>query len=238
MLLDGHGTPHDGRPAGLDELEQLAAAHEQEGEATERPPDPIAELSRDHFVARHVGRTVVVRLEHDPVLDRAAHVFIGATDLRLFYANRRVPVGTDANDRSVTKPLADAWLSSPARRTYERMVLQPGQETAPEVYNLWRGWGIEPKPGSWATIQRHLLETVCAADDDLFDYLRGWMAYAVQHPPRRPEVAVVLRGGKGAGKGAAVAPLMRIFGGHAVQLAHPRHLTGNFRLYLPTGQPL
>jgi hypothetical protein len=232
MALNGHGTSHDGQPAGLDELEQLAATHEQENGPTDGPPDPIAELNKDHFVARHAGRTVVVRREHDPVLGRAAHVFIGAADLKLYYANRRVPVGTDASERPVMKPLADAWFSSPARRTFERMVLQPGQEVAPDVYNLWRGWGIEPKPGNWTTIRRHLLETVCAADDELFEYFRGWMAFAVQHPDRRPEVAVVLRGGKGAGKGAAVAPLMRIFGGHAIQLANAKHLTGNFNAHL------
>ena len=45
-------------------------------------------------------------------------------------------------------------------------------------------------------------------------------------------MAVVLRGGRGAGKGAFARELGRLFGSHFIHLSNARHLLGNFNAHL------
>ena len=58
----------------------------------------------------------------------------------------------------IVKGLGEAWLNHHQRRTYDRIALIPSGPCPPDVYNLWRGWGVEPKAGSWSTIEAHLRE--------------------------------------------------------------------------------
>ena len=64
------------------------------------------------------------------------------------------------------------------------------------------------------------------------DWLIGWLAYCVQHPGRQAEVAVVLRGLKGTGKGMVGQMLMRIFRDHSLHITNSKHLVGNFNAHL------
>ena len=54
----------------------------------------------------------------------------------------------------------------------------------------------------------------------------------MQHPNRPAEVAVVLRGGKGSGKGIFGRWLRRMFGQHGMQVTNSSHLVGKFNLHL------
>ena len=58
------------------------------------------------------------------------------------------------------------------------------------------------------------------------------MARAVQHPDLHAEVAVVLRGPKGTGKGTLGQILHRLFRHHAMQISNPAHFTGRFNGHL------
>ena len=58
------------------------------------------------------------------------------------------------------------------------------------------------------------------------------MAYAVQNPGRPGEVAVVLRGREGTGKGIFAKEFGRLFGPHFTHITHGRHLTGHFNRHL------
>jgi hypothetical protein len=51
------------------------------------------------------------------------------------------------------------------------------------------------------------------------------MAYAVQEPGKAGEVAVVLRGKEGTGKGIAAKEFGRLFGSHFRHVVHAKHLT-------------
>ena len=55
---------------------------------------------------------------------------------------------------------------------------------------------------------------MCDGDAQRFDYLLKWMANAVQHPDQPGQVAGVLRGGRGAGKGIVAKWFGRLFGQH------------------------
>lgn len=195
--------------------------------------DGIDELNDSHLVTRQGGRTLILRREQDPGVGRASYVPVRQEDLKLYYANRMVEVGRTEKGAAIMKPLATAWLQSPRRSTYSDLVMDPSRSPNDRnVFNLWKGWGVQPKQGSWDTIRNHLFEVVCSSNHETFAYLLGWMAFVVQHPAQRPEVAIVMRGGKGCGKGVAVAPLMRIFGEHALHLTQAKHLVGNFNGHL------
>src|SRR3954468_13556456 len=58
------------------------------------------------------------------------------------------------------------------------------------------------------------------------------LARMVQQPNRQGEVALVLRGKKGTGKGTLGKWLMKIFGQHGMQIANAKHLVGNFNAHL------
>jgi hypothetical protein len=58
------------------------------------------------------------------------------------------------------------------------------------------------------------------------------MALAVQHPEQRGEVAVVMRGKEGTGKGIFASSFGKLFGSHFLQITQGKHLTGHFNAHL------
>ena len=119
-----------------------------------------------------------------------------------FYLNCRIPV-PQGGGKTVLKPVADVWLHHPKRRQFVGGVIfdPSGHHARPDMLNLWQGFAVEPRPGSWARLQDHILKIVCAGDTSLRDWLMGWMARLVQRPGEQGEVAVVMRGIEGCGKG-------------------------------------
>lgn len=131
------------------------------------------------------------------------------------------------------KPEVELWWKSPERRAYTGgLRLIPTGTCPPDVYNLWNGFGVEPSQGGATSILQFILAVVCNNDQQSFDYLIGWLAHGVQHPERQAEVAIVMRGGKGIGKGTLGKLMKRIYGSHALQITNVKHLTGNFNGHL------
>jgi hypothetical protein len=73
---------------------------------------------------------------------------------------------------------------------------------------------------------------ICAGDETVYQYVLAWLAHAVQCPDRLPEVALALRGGRGAGKGIFARTFGELFGQHYLQIANTKHLTGHFNAHL------
>jgi hypothetical protein len=149
------------------------------------------------------------------------------------YSARYVEV-MDGTGRPVSKPAALFWLSNPNRRQYEGLDLAPnGPAVLPGNFlNLWRGWGVDAKPGGWPLMRRHVNEILAAGDAEFAEYILMWTAWVVQNPGVPPEVALVLRGGKGSGKGVWGKALMTIFGQHGLQIFSPDHLSGKHNAHL------
>jgi phage/plasmid-associated DNA primase len=81
-------------------------------------------------------------------------------------------------------------------------------------------------------MRAHIRDVICGGDDALGAYVLGWLARMVQHPDQPGEVALVLRGKKGTGKGTLGNWLVKLLGQHAVHVAHAKHLVGNFNAHL------
>jgi hypothetical protein len=185
--------------------------------------DAIDEMNEKHFWVR-MGKDDVVGREDDdyPVFQRPKALYTE-------YANRQVVVGVDDKGKPQLKPLFPAWLESPNRRSYRKIVFSPPPVThEAEDYNLWRGYAVAPVPGRWDKFREHLLHIICSGNVEHFHYLLYLLAYTIQFPGERSQVAVVMRGEIGAGKGTLIRMLEDIFGHHFIQLDKVDQLVGRF----------
>lgn len=198
------------------------------------PPDAshaadIAELNVSHFMARENGKTFVGREVTDPNTGTVALQRMSTKDMIDFYRNRPVIIQNGSKVR--TTSAGEYWLQHPDRRTYDDVVFAPNQEVS-GCYNLWRGFAVTSAKGNWELMKRHIREVICNSNDDLYRYVLGWMANAVQHPDRAGEAAIVLLGSQGCGKGVFARSFGQLFGQHYHQVSQARHLLGNFNAHL------
>jgi hypothetical protein len=194
--------------------------------------DVVFEMNRKHAVVREGGRTVVITDDYDPALERRVWTRSSFHDFNNFYLPQRVQTGSNKTTGAPTYArLGPFWLEHPDRRQYEGVVMSPGRDV-PGYLNLWQGFAVEPRPGRWPRLHQHIFEVICGADVAAFNYLMAWIAAAVQRPGQRAEVAIVLRGRRGVGKGHFVRSLGRLFGRHYLQISQPKHLVGHFNAHL------
>jgi hypothetical protein len=77
-----------------------------------------------------------------------------------------------------------------------------------------------------------MLDVLCGGSDDLLGYVLDWSARMVQQPASPGEVAVVMRGVEGTGKGTLARVVKRLLGQHGMAVSNAKHLTGNFNAHL------
>jgi len=137
--------------------------------------------------------------------------------------------------------IAAAWLESPQRRQYERIVFSPAaphtEPVAPKgAYNLWRGFAAKPSADpSGSACQLfidHMADNVCNGDEKHFVWLMGWFAQIMQDPARKKSTSIVLRGKQGTGKTIVGKTIGALLGGHYGLFSEPRYLTGRFNSHL------
>ena len=202
------------------------------------PTDPVTqvvtEFNERYFIANDSGKAMIWQPTRDPTLDnRIYYQRSRVPDLRTFYMNRLIEEGVAKDGRPILKNAADVWLNHPDRRQYINGVLfDPSGTQRPGIYNLWQGLAVTPMPGSWHLMQHHLLNIVCAGNQNNYRYLLKWLARAVQLPAKQGEVAVVLRGLEGVGKSILGVVMKRIFGQHGLAISQSIHLVGKFNLHL------
>jgi hypothetical protein len=97
---------------------------------------------------------------------------------------------------------------------------------------MWQGWGVVPKEGDWGLIRQHIEEVIAGGNKEFADYVIRWIAWSIQNPAAQAEVALVLIGPKGAGKGTLVRVLQSIFGAHAFQVTSREEVIGKFNGHL------
>lgn len=204
----------------------------QMARAKEEAIDPwLRRLNERHAVIGNMGgKCRVIEEVIDQALGRTRLTRQSFDDFSNRYMNQRIQVGFK-EDKPVFAPVGKWWLFHAKRRQFETLVFAPGREI-PGAYNLWKGFAFEQRPGDWSLFDKHLLENVCAGNRGYYDYLLNWMARAVQQPASPGEVAIVLRGGRGTGKGKTAKVFGRLFGRHFLHIANSSHLVGNFNSHL------
>jgi hypothetical protein len=158
--------------------------------------------------------------------------FLSADDFVTFNSNR-IGWNVTPAGRPQKVYLAKEWLESPNRNSYEGLTFAPSGRCPKHLYNMFRGFGVEPAAGDWSLMRAHVLEVICGGDAAVYGWLEAWLARIVQDPGgERPGTAVVLKGGQGTGKGMFVSHFGKIIGPHYVHLTHQEQLTSKFNSQL------
>jgi hypothetical protein len=224
-------------PAGVDVHGLLATATPPPASGPESKPESDSEgdgllaalesMNLQHFVAREKGRTWVYNVEQDVLFKQRRTVLTMSSfgDHRNFYLNRQFLI--KSGNKTAVVDLGGYWLKWQKRREYIGITLDP-HDTPAGYYNLWRGFSAEPKPGSWERFREHIFENICCANQTHYDYLMRWVARLFQRPDEAGQVAIVLGGEEGSGKGFFVRALGHLFGQHFVHISSQSHLVGKF----------
>ncbi len=193
----------------------------------------VARFNALYLVVNEGGKAVILQPGYDPILKRRRYDRMAPADLRILYLNELVEVGMDDKGNAILKGAADVWLRHRDRRQYiAGVTFDPTNAVQPGVLNLWQGYAVKPAPGDWSLMRSHIEAVICDGDLVRFNYLMGWMARMLQHPAEQGEVAVVMKGGEGTGKGTLAKCLKHIIGHHALAIANGKHLVGSFNSHL------
>ena len=200
-----------------------------QGKSVEKDPEAaaIAELNERHAIITLGGKVLVMNETIDDTFNRPDITFSSVSDFKTLYANQRIWV-QNGSGKSKRISKAERWIEHPERRQFRGLVFEPGGEVC-DCYNLYKGLAISPEKGEWGRLRDHIFAVICSENIEWFQYLMGWMADAVQDPGgERPGVSIVLRGGKGTGKGVLFRTFGEIFGQHFLHVTDQSHLTGKF----------
>jgi hypothetical protein len=191
----------------------------------------MKELNKRHAVIENYGGKCVVACWDPSPIDpsRPTLTFQSFDAFRQRYSNQFVkPLRANHSP----KVLGSFWLSYPWRRQYRGVTFQPaGPPVVNDCLNTWKGWGVEPKQGDWSGLQQHIREVIANNDEQAYKYIIRWIAWAIQHPDRQAEVALVLMGEKSTGKGTLIRCLETIFGAHTFQVSSQEHVVGKFNAH-------
>ena len=186
-------------------------------------------MNQTFAVAQYGGKIVVVSIIGNDL------VFMTTDDFHKMFANLVVfeeTKGRNGATKTTAVKVSQRWFEWKDRRQYfsRGVVFEPGgpPEIPNDMLNLWRGFGITPKPGDWSLMRDHIFNVICSGDQEHFNYLIRLMACGVQHLDKPLGVAVALLGAQGTGKGVVARTFGRFFGKHFVHIAHSEHLTGPF----------
>jgi hypothetical protein len=194
----------------------------------------VAMLNQKHHVIGNYGNRCVILSWELWEINRNVIIptFQRFDDFKHRYMNRFVWRQTRSGMEKVAA--GEFWLKHPNRITYDSIAFRPNQ---PQVLpdnrlNLWRGFGVFPRKGSWKLMHDHIYHVLAAGDPKAGLYITRWLAYAVQHPDLVGETVLVLQGNEGTGKGTLARAMLRIFGPHGLPVSQPKHLTGGFSGHL------
>jgi hypothetical protein len=175
----------------------------------------LKELNDNHAIVMIGGKVMILKEGKKPI-------FMSPTDFHILYANKKVGC----------KKATKLWIESDNTRRFEKLVFDPSMKCSDTSYNLFKGLATVPKSGKCDLYLKHVREVICSGDHELYEYVIGWMAHAVQKPTELPGVALVLMGSQGTGKGTFAQYFGKIFGEHFQHLVHMDHLLGKFNAHL------
>lgn len=124
---------------------------------------------------------------------------------------------------------AKRWLEWPHRFEASALTYAPGKPSlVGGKWNLWKGWGVEPKKGDvspWRALLDYLFEGEAPAARQWFE---RWCAYPFQHPGTKLYTSCLFWGAHhGTGKTAVGYILKDIYGENGIEVKS-HHLNGGF----------
>ena len=194
----------------------------------------VEALNQKHSVIGNYGSKCVVlsweRWNINP--DVLVPTFQSFEDFKKRYMNRYAERQTDEGTKRVA--VGKFWLGNPKRTTYEGVVFEPGEPVlmSGNRLNLWRGFAVQPRKGSWRRMRSHIYSVLGAGDPGAGQYIERWLAWMFQNLGVPAEVALVLKGLEGTGKGILARAVLMVFGHCGLPISDPKHLVGAFSGHL------
>src|SRR5262249_16720835 len=192
-------------------------------------------INLKHQIVGNYGcRCMVISWERWPINPRfLVPTFQKVADFKNRYANRFVEKETKTGIARV--PVGTFWFSHPASATFDGVAFRPDTEDQVRpgrLLNLWRGFAVEPKKGSWRLIRRHIYTVLGNGDWKAGRYILRWYAHMFQNLGKPGQTILVFQGEEGVGKGIMAEALMQILGPYSLPVSQPRHLLGAFSGHL------
>lgn len=217
-------------PVGLGIIEDAAPVGERAEHESAALPDEIAELNARFALVRFGGKVVVADMAAPKVGEAGAYTGLELIEVGAFKSMLRGRMAPLVAPGAKVMQLADWWERHEGRRQYQGCAFAPGEDVGPAVFNLWRGFAVTPGDGD----VKPWLDVLAAVVPDaaLRAYVLSWLAWKIQHPGGVPGTLLILRGAKGAGKNALLAPLLAVWGAHGMLVADPELIAGRFTAHL------
>ncbi len=201
---------------------------------TEEWPEPdefnaklLDELNQKYAIAPVGNKTLILEESEEEIR------FLTPSDFNLALENKFAFDNSGKYPKQI--PAYKWWRSHPERREYNRVDFLPEIETPDGVFNMWKGFAVQPKGGLENIPLFHELldEVICSGNERWAIYLWGWLANMVQCPEEKPGVAIVMRSdAQGVGKSRFVKYIGSLLGRHFRTVTHGRHIHGNFNTHL------
>lgn len=189
-------------------------------------------MNREYAVIQNVGGKASV-IKEDPKTKEIS--VLGIKDQKEFFLNRKaIKEISEKTGKPVFKSYYDIWLENPFRKTYRGLDFDPSCKAGKDVYNLFRGWTVQPKRNDEKIIlyQNHIHDIVCGGDLDTYTYVWNWLCHLFQKPEELPLKALVMCDTKqGAGKNTFVEPIAKLLGDYAKEEVNMDRLTRNFNAH-------
>jgi hypothetical protein len=192
----------------------------------------LKEMNDKHaFIDFVGGKSMVMCRVYNAVYNKEMIEFVSVDTIKQQYCNRSIELVGKDGVKFVEQGVW--WLKNSGRRTYKTIVFDPSQpKEHMGCLNMWEGFKVEPKKGTWKRAKKHIWNILCNKDPVIFKYVMKWFVWCVQNPHERAEVALIFKGKQGAGKGLILTQFVELFGAHGTQIAQRDHLTGKFSGHL------
>jgi hypothetical protein len=207
----------------------------------------VTDFNKEYALVLHGSKAVVMKTILLPN-GQKERLYLTKESFLNLHSNFNIQFDERLNNRTnqpepIIKTIGEAWFKHGDRLQYTNgIVFEPSTylngvevpaNTPENVLNLWEGFSVKPKQGgAWKLLENHLLNVVCSGDEACYQYLLDWVARGLQRPDLNGQVAVVLRGEKGCGKGTLGNFLVSLMGLHGLQINNPQHLIGNFNSHM------
>jgi len=152
---------------------ELRRIWDKAGETDDEIDRLIIQFNSKYMVVNEAGKAVIYAPAEDPILHRHFYYRMNTGDLTLLYRNRRVQVGTTEEGIPIMLPVAAVWLDHRDRKQYiDSVTFDPsGRHSTPDTLNLWQGFAVTPRSGSWEKVRLHIRDVICSGNHDAYIYI-------------------------------------------------------------------
>jgi len=181
----------------------------------------VDEMNKNHAVILTTQAYIISELKDKDGNDN--FILHSTQSLRLMMQNKRI-ICSDGKDRS----MVDIWVKSPERRDLTGFTFDTSTtEHTGGKYNMWKGFSVKPKKGNAEIFWNHVRENICDGKEDIYIYVRKWIA-AVFQKPTELHTSLVLCGSQGVGKNIFAESLGYLLGQHFSSINNMETLFSRF----------